>query len=68
MRMSLMTYIFRMHLTEAYTLRQRDISVKEGLSTVQFYVCTAIVMLLLLSTITCAGNMKRGGRSLAREP
>ena len=43
-----------------------DISVKEGLSTVQFYVCTAIVMMLLLSGITCAGNMKGENRSLAK--
>ncbi|MFQ8901409.1 MAG: ABC transporter permease [Lachnospira eligens] len=50
-------------LNRSIYFKTRDISVKEGLSTVQFYVCTAIVMLLLLSGITCAGNMKgRAGR------
>ena len=43
-------------LNRSIYFKTRDISVKEGLSTVQFYVCTAIVMLLLLSTITCAGQ------------
>lgn len=52
-------------LNRSIYFKTRDISVKEGLSTVQFYVCTAIVMLLLLSTITCAGNMKGESRSLA---
>lgn len=46
--------------------KTRDISVKEGLSTVQFYVCTAVVMLLLLSGITCAGNMKGENRALVK--
>lgn len=53
-------------LNRSIYFKTRDISVKEGLSTVQFYVCTAIVMLLLLSTITCAGNMKGESRSLAK--
>ena len=34
-------------LNRSIYFKTRDISVKEGLSTVQFYVCTAIVMLLL---------------------
>ncbi|MFR4338622.1 MAG: hypothetical protein ACLT33_11900 [Lachnospira pectinoschiza] len=47
-------------LNEAYTLRQGYII--KGSSTVQFYICTAIVMLLLLSGIY-EGNMKgRAGR------
>ena len=53
-------------LNRSIYFKTRDISVKEGLSTVQFYVCTAIVMLLLLSGITCAGNMKGESRSLAK--
>lgn len=53
-------------LNRSIYFKTRDISVKEGLSTVQFYVCTAIVMLLLLSGITCAGNMKGENRSLAK--
>jgi len=53
-------------LNRSIYFKTRDISVKEGLSTVQFYVCTAIVMLLLLSTITCAGNMKGDSRTLAK--
>ena len=53
-------------LNRSIYFKTRDISVKEGLSTVQFYVCTAIVMLLLLSGITCAGNMKGENRALAK--
>lgn len=53
-------------LNRSIYFKTRDISAKEGLSTVQFYVCTAIVMLLLLSAITCAGNMKGDSRTLAK--
>lgn len=42
----------------------RDLAVKEGLSVVQFYVCTAAVMLLLLSGITCISNLKPESRAL----
>lgn len=36
-----------------------DLSQKHGLSTIQFYSCTAVIMLLLLSGITCAGILKK---------
>lgn len=53
-------------LNRSIYFKTRNISVKEGLGKGQFYVCTAIVMLLLLSGITCAGNMKGENRTLAK--
>lgn len=51
-------------LNRSIYFETRDISVKDGLSTVQFYVCTGIVMLLILSGITCAANLKGESRAM----
>lgn len=57
---------FSYALNRSVYFEAQDISVNDGINSVQYYACTGIVMLLLLSGITCSGLFDSGSRILKR--
>lgn len=56
---------FSYALDRSIYYKETDLSKTDGLTNLQFYVCTAVVMLLLLSGITCANNLKSDNKALS---
>lgn len=56
---------FTYALNRSIYFKVTDLSEKEGLSTIQYYTCTAIILLLMLSGITCADLLKRDNNAIS---
>jgi len=52
-------------LNRSIYFRETDLAQADGLSNIQFYVCSAVLMLFLLSGITCANNLKNDSKALS---
>ncbi|MGN0318195.1 MAG: ABC transporter permease [Lachnospira sp.] len=57
---------FSYALNRSVYFEMQDISERDGLNSIQYYTCTGIVLLLLLSGITCTGLFNAGSRLLKK--